>query len=247
MSVNVNALPAVTELNASDKIPAVIGASNEGRTITMANLGAQAANNYTAAGFRTVLPTGTDLDDATNAGIYTLSGNNNYTNLPPGITYGLLTVTKSSAGGGYILQKVITTNARTFARMNMGSTFTSWYEEVRDTGPTRESFSFRGLTIVAVRNGGCVQISISGSLTAAMATASDYVQICTLSEGFRKAAYGFGVWYIFYNSNTYGQIKVETNGNVSLGYSRGIDGASKDLASGTAVYCAATFPGGTSA
>ena len=160
MSVNVNALTTVTELNTTDLIPAVIAASNEGRAISAANLAAQVA-------------------------------------------------------------------------------------EINDNGPVRESFTFNGLTITAVRTGGCVQLTISGTLTADLAVASTYVQVCTLSEEFRKATYGSAVWYIWYNSNTYGQIRIATDGVVSLGHARGNDGASKNLTSGSAIYCATTFPGRT--
>ena len=130
MSVNVNALPVVTELNASDKIPAVISSSNEGRTITMANLGAQAAAGYTSSRLRGTAASG-NLANITDLGVYYLSPNNSYTGMPSGITWGILEVTSTSTGNTTVMQTLTGTGGRTFKRIITSANVGAWQELVQ--------------------------------------------------------------------------------------------------------------------
>lgn len=135
MSVNVNGLPVVTELNASDRIPAVIGASNEGRTITMANLGAQAASGYTSAMYRGSAAAG-NLANITSPGVYYLVPGTTYTGMPGGLTWGILEVTAFSAGSTTVVQTVTGTEGKTYKRIITSSSTGAWQELVRGTTQT---------------------------------------------------------------------------------------------------------------
>lgn len=131
MSVNVNALPVVTELNTTDRIPAVISASNEGRAITLANLGRQAAE-YTTAKNRGTIATGTNLNTVTDAGTYVLNGNNTYTNGPAGVTFGLLEVL--TTGTTTVIQRLTTSAGVTWTRFT-GGTWSEWFQTQRSVRP----------------------------------------------------------------------------------------------------------------
>lgn len=122
-------------------------------------------------------------------------------------------------------------------------TLATWLKS-RYFSPTREGFTFNGVSVVATKSGGCIQLTFSGTLTENVASATDYATVCTLSEGFRKAPYGGAVFYAVLNYNTIGQIRVNTDGTVAIGYTRNVaDGASKDLPSGANLYTSVTFPG----
>lgn len=122
-------------------------------------------------------------------------------------------------------------------------TLAAWLKN-RFFGATRESFTFNGISVVATKSGGCIQLTFSGVLTAAVASNQAYVDVCTLSDDFKKATYGGAVFYVVLNSNTIGQIRIQTTGAVAIGYTRGIeDAANKNIPSGAAIYTAVTFPG----
>ena len=125
MSVNVNGLPLVTELNASDRIPAVIGASNEGRAITMASLGAQVAGGYTSAQLKGILP-GCDLDTVSSPGVWTLDTGQTYTNTPAGVTYGVLEVISSNTSLTRATMRITTASGVIWERYR-STTWGSWY------------------------------------------------------------------------------------------------------------------------
>ena len=72
-----------------------------------------------------VAETGTDLDDITTPGWYQLPGTNSYTNLPSGITWGLLEVKKA---GTFTVQELTTTTARTFKRIYANAAWSAWRE-----------------------------------------------------------------------------------------------------------------------
>lgn len=129
MSVNINALPAVTELNTSDKIPAVINASNEGRAITLANLASQIVGNYSTAMLRGYLPSG-DLNDVETSGVYALTSGNNYANSPT--TFGVLEVIAPSTT--QIIQRIGYSGGVYWVRFK-GSAWGPWYKQDRCVAP----------------------------------------------------------------------------------------------------------------
>ena len=71
------------------------------------------------------LPTNTDLNTIRDSGIYSLSGNNTFYNMPSGITYGLLVVATIST---FSFQELTTNAGRTFKRLYANNAWSTWRE-----------------------------------------------------------------------------------------------------------------------
>lgn len=76
------------------------------------------------------LPTGTSLNDVIDQGTYGLSGDNTYSNMPPGVTYGQLEVFGNLVSGAYIMQRITAPGCICvrYRSGNNGTTFASWYK-----------------------------------------------------------------------------------------------------------------------
>lgn len=111
-------------------------------------------------------------------------------------------------------------------------------------GPSEESYTYNGLTITAVRTGGCVQIKVNGTPSAEIASGSDYVTIATVSAPFRPTTNGSFIAYQTYGSSgKRAQINVTNAGNVRIGYSRALDGTAENIAAGQSVFLQACYAG----
>lgn len=130
MSINIMSLPHVTEFNTSDSL-LLVETSNEGKRMNIASIGPKLAQTYSNGGFYGIAPSGA-LSDRTDAGVYTVSGSNTYTDLPSGITYGLLEVYKGSASSTIIIQRLTSITGRTFIRFRGSTSFSNWREYSRD-------------------------------------------------------------------------------------------------------------------
>lgn len=79
-----------------------------------------------------VLNSGTNLNSIVNSGIYMLNGGSSYTNIPPGLTYGLLTVftSRPNANSSFIEQRATRFNNNTYEYVrssgNGGANWTAW-------------------------------------------------------------------------------------------------------------------------
>jgi len=71
------------------------------------------------------LPSGTDLDDVKDSGSYMIGSGNTYTNLPSGVTYGLLEVVPSTIANETLLQR-ITTTSNVYFRFYSHPTWYGW-------------------------------------------------------------------------------------------------------------------------
>lgn len=75
-------------------------------------------------------PSGTDLNDLIYPGTYGLSGNSSYSNMPTGVTSGILTVACPGISGAYCMQRLETVNAiyMRYRSASSGTAFGSWYK-----------------------------------------------------------------------------------------------------------------------
>lgn len=110
---------------------------------------------------------------------------------------------------------------------------------------TSESFQYAGLNIIAIKTGGCVTLTISGTTNQELGTKQNYVDLCTLSPAFRKQANGSGIWYVMINGDTIGQVKALSTGVVQIGYTRDINPeiGNRVIPSGVGVWTGVTYSG----
>lgn len=251
MSVDMNKLLEVTELGSTDFLLAATSTSNVGKIIQCSYLGDQLAKASTSSGMYGVLATGSNLNNITAPGVYTLSGDASYSNLPNGITWGILEVTRSGmsgAGSYWIIQTITSRNGQTFKRGKFSSagSFEDWYELVRRESVTRAAYEKSGLEIVALKTGGCILVSIQGILTEDIETKSAYKTICTLDEIFRippkaeESTRNF-LWYMLLNSDTVGQLQLSPDGKLNFGFTRKFSGENVNLTAGSSVYCSFSY------
>lgn len=113
----------------------------------------------------------------------------------------------------------------------------------------KESFTYAGLTITVAKTGGCVSFTIAGTLTEELGTKNNYVNLCTLSQNFRRNTQMSPLWYIVINGDTIGQVRLLSTGELSIGYTKdvnlaaqGLDPA-KNMAVGVGIFCGASFCG----
>lgn len=80
-------------------------------------------------GIRSYLASGSDLNNATTIGIYTLAGSYSYTNLPENVTYGTLCVFRPTISGTYVFQIICPcSSGNIYCRgsVNNGGTWSDW-------------------------------------------------------------------------------------------------------------------------
>ena len=136
MSVRVEALESIEAGGISNgSYFLVVLPTNEGRKSTFQNIRNQIAADGTTASFGGTLASGTDLDTITTAGVYAIAGNYTYTNLPTGITWGILEVTKPSKSASIYFQTLTNGSGRTFKRTHTNNTpnWSAWQELVRSS------------------------------------------------------------------------------------------------------------------
>ena len=174
----------------------------------------------------------TDLNTVTQQGVYVV---NSGTNLPDGVSGGVLMVYNGSSGT-VILQKICTgTTAgsyREYARRYSGGEWLEWIMVGRDvsalnTGSTSLSVTYGSITtsLTVYKRRGMVYLPITiGENGTPFSTVTGFDTIGTLPEGYRPPARGYfpataknnGAWAS--GSTTYAEaaISVETNGAVSI-------------------------------
>lgn len=108
--------------------------------------------------------------------------------------------------------------------------------------PETESSNYSGLTITAIRTGGAVTVSVSGTLNADIASSNAYVTIATLSADFVPPSVMIAYAQINYTGR-FARLDVTTAGSVRIGYSRLVDGTAADIANGQQVYMTLTYAG----
>ena len=164
-----------------------------------------------------ILPSG-DVNAATTPGAYELVSTNTYTNLPTGITSGVLTVSKAREGG-FIIQ-LLTGNHPgigniLYLRAVQEAAWTSWMRLVPEV--ITETHTYNGLTITARRAGKTAWLTIRGRNTEAFAPGDAYSDLCTLSREFLPAGdFNSREWASLARVS---QINIGTNGLVRIGYS----------------------------
>lgn len=95
-----------------------------------------------------------------------------------------------------------------------------------------KTYTYNGLTVTARRSAHCVNLTITGSTTAEMATGAGYVVLGTLDASFRPGVNL--IRYAFFNGSVYCQLNVYTNGTMQLGYAKNItDGTPINLPAGS--------------
>jgi hypothetical protein len=105
---------------------------------------------------------------------------------------------------------------------------------------TWTSTAWRGLTCNAYREGKAIMITLRGTTTSVLDMASGYLPICTLPVGFRPVA--THTQYCIYGAEWKGQLVLNVDGTVRLGYSRRLTAtANEDIPTGTNIYITATF------
>ena len=172
-----------------------------------------------------ILPSG-DVNAATTPGAYELVSTNTYTNLPTGITSGVLTVSKAREGG--FITQLLTSGEFMYMR-TLSSNWSAWANVV---GKITETHTYNGITFAVERSGRVVRIKGSGTLTNKM-DQSDYIDLFTVSERFRPdVAYsGFAIFRL--TPLRVANVVVSTGGKVSL--SPFSDGSARaDLAASSA-------------
>lgn len=106
-----------------------------------------------------------------------------------------------------------------------------------------ETFTYKGLTIVARKHGRNVMVQISGTTTEELATSSAYVDLCTLSTAFRPSTQFVNRCWL--SINRAGNVVVTTGGKVQIGYGRYPNGTggyvNSTLASGSTIYTVANY------
>lgn len=189
---------------------------------------------------RGVFPPGS-LNAATNPGCYTISGVYTYTDLPPGQTYGNLFVFKSSNTSVFLTQLFVNSTSF-YYRHYQNDAWSEWKPIQKDNVPTN-TYTYKGLTIQAIRWGRTVRVKITGNVSETLSTSNAYVLLCTLPVAYRPKI-------SFLNIGTYSpmrtlQLVVEAAGAVKLGYSyypNGSGGAvAATIPAGTGIYAEATF------
>lgn len=85
---------------------------------------------------RSVVESGTNINTVTDIGIYYLSGSSTYTNMPSGVSYGILIVERPNLTGTLISQRLCPCDsaANTYTRVssNSGSSWTAWRRLIKD-------------------------------------------------------------------------------------------------------------------
>lgn len=186
------------------------------------------------------LTTGTDLNDFMEQGRWHFGTSDNIVNAPEGVTWGLLEILRNGNAGGIVIQR-LTVNNRVYIRQtaNTGSTWSTWAifsSDAQRNQWTTYNATYRGLTVQLKVNQTMptlIRVKISGTLTAPIAAANDYVTIATFSDVQTPA----GVFaYVMLGFANYGQLRI-SNGVVDIGYTRRFsDGAVEDIPSGRRVY-----------
>ena len=77
--------------------------------------------------FRSILPTGTNLDNVKDKGVYALSTNNTYTNSP--VAYGTLEVISGTQANNTFLLQRLTSSIGVWSRFFTGQEWKDWYQE----------------------------------------------------------------------------------------------------------------------
>lgn len=95
---------------------------------------------------RGTVESGTNLNNIRQIGSYILNGSNSYTNMPTGLSYGVLTVLKGSDSGSFITQIItMTSQTRYFHResSDSGSTWSAWIQLAKqsDVDTINDSFA----------------------------------------------------------------------------------------------------------
>lgn len=105
---------------------------------------------------------------------------------------------------------------------------------------TWTSTAWAGLTCKAYREGKTVMITLRGTTTNNIGTANATVAVCTLPSGFTPVV--THTQYVVYGAEWKGQLVLNTDGTVNIGYTRQLTATSNALLpSGTNIYITATF------
>ena len=94
-----------------------------------------ALNSSSNSSYKSSLATGSDLNQVISSGVYMLSGSNSYTNLPAGITYGILEVIKTHMDAGWVLQR-LNVGPEMYSRFstNRGASWGAWLKYLTANG-----------------------------------------------------------------------------------------------------------------
>lgn len=101
-----------------------------------------------------------------------------------------------------------------------------------------KQYTYKGLTITAIKKSGVLRIKITGTANSALGTNDKYVTIASLPSNFsiKNGAYKFVLFYIEKSC----QLQILSSGAVQLGYSRS-NNTSKDIVSGDGVRIDESF------
>lgn len=101
-----------------------------------------------------------------------------------------------------------------------------------------KQFTYKGLSISAIKKSGILRIKITGSANAAFGTNNNYVTIATLPAGFTPQGGSFKFINFYTEKNC--QLQILSNGSIQLGYSRN-NGSPEDITSGDGVRIDESF------
>lgn len=99
-------------------------------------------------------------------------------------------------------------------------------------------FTYKGLSISAIKKSGILRIKITGSANDALGTNNNYVTIATLPAGFAPQGGSFKFINFYTEKNC--QLQILSSGSVQLGYSRN-NGSPEDITSGDSVRIDESF------
>lgn len=99
-------------------------------------------------------------------------------------------------------------------------------------------FTYKGLSISAIKKSGILRIKITGSANDALGTNNNYVTIATLPAGFAPQGGSFKFINFYTEKNC--QLQILSSGSVQLGYSRN-NGSPEDITSGDGVRIDESF------
>lgn len=101
-----------------------------------------------------------------------------------------------------------------------------------------KQYTYKGLTITAIKKSGVLRIKITGTANSALGTNDKYVTIASLPSNFsiKNGAYKFVLFYIEKSC----QLQILSSGAVQLGYSRS-NNTSKDIVPGDGVRIDESF------